>query len=156
MLLALISDSHGTVDPRLTELFLKLEDTLPPLTIVHAGDVGDHGGAGLVLERYSSGAAASSPSKRRVVHAVSGNVDLQSDGLPEKIVLRFGGLKLLVRHIVGNGPKGIDGTARASIDREAPDIVVCGHSHIPACFRLEPGGAWVVNPGEKRQETRSL
>lgn len=131
MLLALVSDTHGVFDPALTTHFAGAD------AILHAGDVGSHGGHAAVLARLREVCPA--------VHAVRGNVDDDAaarQDLPESLLLTLAGWRVLLIHILAD--------AAAAIQRHLPDIVVYGHSHkygveeVPA-----PHGGLLlqVNPG---------
>jgi putative phosphoesterase len=78
--------------------------------------------------------------------AVRGNNDLghYGAGLHETAVLRLEGVKALVIHILGS-PRKLAPAARKAIERERPDLVIYGHSHVPAVEMLD--GVLYVNPG---------
>lgn len=104
--------------------------------IIHAGDVGHHGGHQAVLHRLQ---------KHAPVYAVCGNVDDTPDcTLPEELLLSVNGWRVLVTHIVGMPPRTCK-TAAARIREAAPDIVIFGHSHKPG--HIEHEGVWYINPG---------
>jgi uncharacterized protein len=81
------------------------------------------------------------------VVAVIGNIDSHAtfSSIPEEQLLIREGFKVLIRHIVGT-PGRYDPIARASITREKPDILVCGHSHILRIER-DAQGILYINPG---------
>ena len=122
--IGLISDTHGRVRPKLTEVFAGVE------RIVHAGDVG----GAAVLRAL----AAIAP-----VEAVSGNGDDRHDpSLPRARTLPVGGLTLHVSH----GDELGSPTPGALLARYDGDILVYGHTHRAVLFRA-PDGRVVVNPG---------
>lgn len=124
--IGLISDTHGWLDPRIHEAFSGCE------AIVHAGDIGKQE----VLDELAQIAA---------VHAVKGNIDGGDlRFLPLELVVEIAGKRIAVLHIAGN-PRRPRPAALDLIRREAPDVLVVGHSHIPVVGRVE-GALW-INPG---------
>lgn len=117
MLIGVISDTHGYVDPRLAAAFAGVE------TIVHAGDVG----GAHVLDALRAMAP---------LHAVYGNNDEKAGGLGLRLRedLELGGAHI---HLVHQLPH-----ARP---RPRARIVVYGHSHRALIERR--GGRLYVNPG---------
>ena len=123
-----ISDTHGYLDPQVLTEFAGVAH------IIHAGDVMD----GAILEQL----AAVAP-----VTAVAGNMD---DGKLGKLPREVAGKVAGVRFIVGHKRKRllkrldlgkIDGVGR----HESPDLVVCGHDHLPAVEWVD--GTLYLNPG---------
>ena len=118
----LVSDTHGWLDPALLEHFRGVT------AIVHAGDVGDPA----ILDVLATVAPLT---------AVRGNIDggpLRD--LPLEATLRVGGRRIAALHIAGS-PRRPNADARALVRRERPDLLIVGHSHIPAVARLGPDGA---------------
>jgi putative phosphoesterase len=119
MLIGVISDTHGYIDPRLWPVFEGID------AVVHAGDVCSES----VLEALS---------KVAPVFAVRGNNDdkLGGFGLPERLDLVLEGVAL---HVVHQLPD-----ARPSPEARA---VIFGHSHRPLIewrndvLYLNPGAA---------------
>lgn len=131
--LGVVSDTHGWLDPELLEIF----DEYGVEAVVHAGDVGD--------PEILDDLGAFGP-----VHAVRGNIDGgELRRLPEEELVEFGGLRVAIRHIAGN-PRRPKRPALELIDRESPDVLVVGHSHIPAVDRVD-GTLW-INPGAAGRE----
>ncbi|CAN5884023.1 metallophosphoesterase family protein [soil metagenome] len=122
MLVGLISDTHG----------LMRADALAALhgveLILHAGDVG-----GLSVLRELQGIAP--------VHAVYGNVDDPLFGLPQRLALTLGGLKVHVSHGHELGSPTPEKLAR----QYTADIIVFGHTHKPVMQTVR--ATLVVNPG---------
>ena|SRR6185295_1152885 len=121
--IGVISDTHGFLDPKVTEYFAGVDH------ILHGGDIGSpHVIAD--LERIAP------------VTAVLGNNDA---GLSfrETEVLELGKRKFLVHHIVD--PKFPAEAIKGRIAREKPDVVVFGHSHKP--FSEAIGTTLYFNPG---------
>jgi hypothetical protein len=129
--IGLISDTHGWLDPAVAEHFSSVD------LILHAGDVGNEE----ILEQLAEVAP---------VAAVRGNVDggpLRD--LPEELVIDVAGQRVAMRHIAG-GPRRPGRAAAALIERESPDVFVCGHSHVPVATRVADT-LW-VNPGAAGRE----
>lgn len=116
----LISDTHGLLRPQALDA-LRGSDA-----IVHAGDIG----ASSILEALTEIAPLT---------AVRGNNDrgAWAADVPETNVLEIGGVIVYVLHDL------------ALIDLDPAvagfHVVVCGHSHRPACEKRH--GVWYVNPG---------
>jgi putative phosphoesterase len=117
MLIGVISDTHGYVDPRLPAAFAGVD------AIVHAGDVGGPH----VLEALRAMAP---------LHAVYGNNDEKLGGLGLRLHEDFdlAGLRF---HLVHQLPHARPG--------DATDVLVFGHSH--RTLIEQRGPALYVNPG---------
>ena len=117
MLIGVISDTHGFVDPRLAAAFAGVD------AIVHAGDVG----GAHVLETLRAMAP---------LHAVYGNNDEKLGGLGLRLREDFdlAGVRF---HLVHQLPH-----ARPA---KATDVVVFGHSH--RALIEQRGPVLYVNPG---------
>ncbi len=123
MLIGIISDTHGFVDPQIPEIFAGVQH------ILHAGDIGLHSVL-LELERIAP------------VTAVLGNTDsLVHANLTEVVTLEA--RKFLVHHIVA--VHSLEEQLKLRIAREAPDVVVFGHTHRP--FSETIGETLYLNPG---------
>ncbi len=123
MKIGVISDTHNHLDPRVPELFTGVEH------ILHAGDIGLPWII-LQLEQIAP------------VTAVLGNNDEGLD-YQETEILTLAGRKFLIHHIVAPGaPKE---NLRRIITREAPNIIVFGHTHQP--FAGQHGDIFYFNPG---------
>lgn len=133
MLIGVLSDTHGVYDPSLAGHFAGCE------CILHAGDVGSHGGAAAVLDRLR-------PLAPRL-EAIRGNVDDDAEAtalLPTTQLLSLAGWAVLLVHSLAD--------AAAACPPQPPiDIVICGHSHkfsVEHGAAAPGGGQWlVVNPG---------
>ena len=110
MNIALLSDTHGHLDPRLPELFHGVDH------ILHAGDIGQS-------------AIITALEKIAPVTAVLGNNDA---GLSfrETETLLLAGRKFLLHHIVE--PTRPTAHLRDLLIREHPDLVIFGHTHKPS------------------------
>lgn len=117
MLIGIISDTHGYLDPRLAQAFAGVE------AILHAGDVG----ATRVLDALREVAP---------VYAVRGNNDdkLGGLGLPAHVDVELAGVSF---HVVHQLPH-----ARP---RDHTRVVVYGHSHKAVIEHRD--GRMYVNPG---------
>jgi uncharacterized protein len=130
MRIGLISDTHGFLDPKVLQHFHECDE------IWHAGDIGD---MTLIktLEEF------------KPVRAVFGNIDdkaLQTR-YPEDLRFSCEGLRIWITHIAGAPPK-YNPRIRKSLALEAPDVLICGHSHILRVKR-DPayGNMLFINPG---------
>lgn len=124
MLVGVLADTHGVFDPALTTHLSGVHH------ILHAGDVGSHGGAAAVLSRLRRLAPTT---------AVSGNVDANDPAvaageLPPTALLSLAGWLVLVVHILGSTE------AAEAVERHQPDVVIHGHSH-KYCVETVEGGA---------------
>ena len=127
MLVGVVSDTHGYLDPRLPELLRGVEH------ILHAGDIGDD----LVIQELGRIAP---------VTAVRGNNDREGPTslYPLEVTELFEGCKLLLTHQV-KLPKGPDDTALRDYVEAGVDAVVFGHSHI--ALQEQRGPVLSFNPG---------
>ena len=122
MLIGLISDTHSLIRAEALAALHGVE------LILHAGDVG-----GERVLRELRGIAP--------VHAVIGNTDDPASGLPRRVDLDLGGLRICVTHGHELGSPRPDNLA-SSYDA---DIIVYGHTHRPLIDTV--GATLVVNPG---------
>jgi putative phosphoesterase len=124
----ILSDTHGWLDPELVDVFVDKQVDL----LVHAGDIGNVE----ICDQLRDIAQ---------LEVVKGNIDGgELRFLPEEVVFDVGPRKVAMRHIAGS-PKRPRKAARELIERENPDVFVCGHSHIPVVGRVK-GALW-INPG---------
>jgi putative phosphoesterase len=133
---AIVSDTHGFLDPRIAELVASCD------VAVHAGDIG---GVGVLRELR--------PRLGRVL-AVRGNNDTAEKWAPgegrvlsrltDEVVLDLPGGRLVVVHgdKAGTGQKRHDRLRKSYPDARA---VVYGHSHHTLCDRRQK--PWLLNPG---------
>ncbi len=124
MKIAIISDTHNYLDPRIPPLFAGVDH------ILHAGDIGKPAIL-LALEQIAP------------VTAVGGNTDDPGFNYRETEVVQLGGRTFLLRHIVD--PCAPGSSLRARLARHHPDVVVFGHTHKPFCQDI--GGVLFFNPG---------
>jgi putative phosphoesterase len=126
LLVGVLSDTHGKLDPAIIELFSGCDH------IIHAGDVGDHD----ILAQL--GALAP-------VTAVRGNCDKEGwTGFPEASTATFDGIAVHVRHdlVMAEAFDVPTLTAMRDADR---GVVICGHTHQP--FVEHRAGVLYLNPG---------
>jgi uncharacterized protein len=131
MRIGLVSDLHGRFDPRLPKVLEGVE------RILLAGDIVEPG----LMDRL-----------RRIapVDAVRGNND-QSPvfaALPEFLRLELAGIQVMLAH------DRRDRRLPAEMARQAPDVLVVGHSHKPLVE--QEGALLVVNPGSAGPKRFSL
>jgi putative phosphoesterase len=127
--IALISDSHGNLDPSVQEHLKEADE------IWHAGDIGDVE----ILERLPKG------KKTRII---TGNIDDHHARMlyPEELVFEIEGIKVLMVHI-GGKPPGYAKGVKNQIRTIQPNLFICGHSHICKvefdknlnCLYMNPG-----------------
>lgn len=125
----LLSDTHSHVDERILNYAKKADE------IWHAGDIGD-------LK------VTDSLAKIKPVKAVYGNIDgaPARSSFPENAIFDLQGVKFLLTHI--GGPAG-KYTARVKelLDKEQPDVFICGHSHILKVMQVKGRNMMHINPG---------
>jgi uncharacterized protein len=128
--IGLLSDTHGFLDPLIFSYFGECDE------IWHAGDFG--------TVEVSDRLAAFRPLK-----GVYGNIDGNELRLIHPLHSRFEreGLKIWMTHI-GGYPGHYHPAVRALLKESAPDIFVCGHSHILRVMRDKNlGNMLCLNPG---------
>ncbi len=127
MLIGVVSDTHGYLNPRVPELLQGVDH------ILHAGDIGDGG----IIEALAEIAP---------VTVVRGNNDRTGPEslYPEEVSLTLEGLSFYLTHIV-KVPKGPDHSSMQPYLDTGANIVVYGHSHI--AFQQELGNILFFNPG---------
>jgi uncharacterized protein len=126
--IGVISDTHGYLDPRVLEEFAGVG------LIIHAGDIMD----GATLEALAGIAP---------VTAVAGNMDDGKLGkLPREVAGKVGGVRFIVGHKRKRLLKRLAlGKIEGVGKHESPDLVVCGHDHLPAVEWVD--GTLFLNPG---------
>ncbi len=127
MLVGVVSDTHGYLDPRVPVLLRGVDH------ILHAGDIGCNG----IIEELGRIAP---------VTAVRGNVDREGPEslYPLDATEVFAGCKVFMTHQV-KVPKGLDDPAMEGYQSGGFDVVVFGHSHI--ALRERRGRTLFFNPG---------
>ncbi len=129
MRIGLLSDTHGYLDPDLMNHFSRCDE------IWHAGDIGDF----KIIEKLEDLAP---------VQAVYGNIDDRriTSSLPEDLRFDREEMKVFMTHI-GGYPGKYESRIKEMMDRDPPDIFVCGHSHILKVIYDQKFGVLHMNPG---------
>ena len=124
--IGVISDTHGTADPRICKIFQGVD------LIIHAGDIGP--GVLTELETIAP------------VSAVQGNMDrfVCDRPLHEIEIIEIAQKKLLVTHIYGF-PRRITKELQELTAKLSPDVIIFGHSHY-ATNEIADGKLY-LNPG---------
>ena len=127
MLIGVVSDTHGYLNPRVLELLAGVEH------ILHAGDIGD---AGIIQEL-----ARIAP-----VTVVRGNNDRTGPEslFPEEATLELDGWNFFLTHQV-KVPKRPDDPSMEPYKKAGADVVVFGHSHIALQRQID--AVLFFNPG---------
>ena len=133
--IAILSDTHGQLDPRIAALVLGCD------LAVHGGDIGDAG----ILARLQP--------RSGEVHAVRGNNDVPSkwpeaehavlSRLPEQVVLTLPGGRLVLIH--GHQVAASGRHERLRQQFPGARAIIYGHSHRLVADQEEL--PWVLNPG---------
>jgi putative phosphoesterase len=127
--IGLLSDTHGSVHPRLFDFFKDCHE------IWHAGDIGDIRVTDILKEF-------------RPVIAVHGNIDgsvIRSEFPSEKVFIREES-KIYLTHIGGFPGKYANGISK-KLDIIQPDLFICGHSHILKVMFDQTRKMLFINPG---------
>ncbi len=129
--IGLLSDTHGWLDPKLTDFFQDCDE------VWHCGDMGDVAVADALAARFR-------------LRAVYGNIDggVLRQMFQETEVFECEGVKVVMTHI-GGYPGRYDLRIKPLLLAEAPRLFVCGHSHIAKvmfdkklnCLHVNPGAA---------------
>lgn len=128
--IGILSDTHGTWDPRFAEHFRECDE------VWHAGDIGELS----VLQRLEESVP--------IVRAVYGNIDGATirRECPLEQCFEVEGCRILMRHIVGRPGRYRNGiTTRLRLLR--PTVTVAGHSHILFVGYDPLFQTLVINPG---------
>jgi uncharacterized protein len=130
MKIGLLSDTHGYLDHRVLDYFKDCDE------LWHAGDIGES----FVADELE---------KVKPFRAVYGNVDDKSLQLrfPEDLHFSCEGLQVWMTHI-GGVPPHYNARVKKLLKERAPDIFICGHSHILRVGK-DPGfnNMLYINPG---------
>jgi putative phosphoesterase len=127
--IALLSDTHGWIHPKLFEFFQSCDE------IWHAGDIGN-------IE------TAVSLSSFRPLRAVYGNMDGAAirRSFKESLRFRIEEREIFMIHI-GGTPGHYHPKILKEIQNKPPDIFICGHSHIAKIIFDKKAGFLYINPG---------
>ena len=132
MKIGLLSDTHSWLDDQVFDYFKDCD------ALWHAGDIG-------------SLAVAEQLAAFKPLHAVHGNIDGQDirRRYPANLFFVCEGLQVWITHI-GGKPPHYTPTILNTLQRQIPDVFVCGHTHILRVMRdpqhkpllyLNPGAA---------------
>jgi putative phosphoesterase len=127
--IGILSDTHGFLDDAIFEYFKEVD------MIWHAGDIGTN-------------ALTDKLKAFKPLIAVHGNIDgheLRAE-FPQDQLIKVEDCKILITHIAGGVGK-YNAHVQSLINRERPDILVCGHSHIVKVLKDPKYGFLHVNPG---------
>jgi putative phosphoesterase len=127
LVIGVISDTHGYMDPRVFSIFEGVDH------ILHAGDLG--------AEEVAIELEALAP-----LTAVSGNVDahLPPGRFPPFNRFKARGWNFLISHQALLGGRVLE-ALEPNLKLEEPDLVIFGHTHRP--FYGWVGGRYFFNPG---------
>ena len=127
MKLLIISDTHGEMPADIKKIEFD--------AVIHAGDIGDAAFFGKL----------DSETGDRNLYAVYGNTDFVLSGyLPETVSAEIGGFQFFIVHNL-TAPHRITPANEKIIADTHPEIVVSGHTHVPAVE--ERNGIVFINPG---------
>jgi uncharacterized protein len=128
--IGLLSDTHGYLDEQVLHHFRDCDE------IWHAGDVGP---GGIVAQLQAA----------KPFRGVYGNIDGPdvSEDCPEHQRFELDGVRVWMTHIGGTPPR-YNPAVRPWLQRDPPDVFICGHSHILKIAR-DPTlrNLLYVNPG---------
>ncbi|MFM7193870.1 MAG: metallophosphoesterase family protein [Bacteroidota bacterium] len=133
MLIGLLSDTHGWLDPTLERHFKQCDE------IWHAGDLGPE--------------VANDLQRWKPLRAVFGNIDdsATQHQFPEHYRITIDGISFWMTHI-GGSPPTYHPAVRSSLNTQPPDVFICGHSHLAKAYRdPEKRNMLFLNPGAAGQ-----
>ena len=116
MIIGVIADTHGCLDPTVLEHFADCDE------VWHAGDFGS--------------TVANELRQFKPLRGVYGNIDnnVVRAEFPENQIFKCEQIPVLMTHIAGRLGT-YDGRVRQLMAQHQPQILVCGHSHIPRVER---------------------
>lgn len=130
MKIGLLSDTHGSLDPKVFKYFEACDE------LWHAGDIGTEE----VLDQLEA---------FKPLRAVYGNIDGAKIRIryPKDLRFQCQGLKVWITHIGGYPPR-YNKEVRPQLAGSPPDVFICGHSHILKIGR-DPAlnNMLYINPG---------
>ncbi len=129
MKIGLLSDTHGTLDPKVLEFFKNCDE------IWHAGDIGNE-------------ATANQFEQFKPFRAVFGNIDGFDLRLRFKLTEIFNceETQVLMTHI-GGYPGHYEKNVASLLSEIKPKIFICGHSHILRVINDKKHDLLYLNPG---------
>lgn len=113
--IGLLSDTHSYLDEQVFTHFDSCDE------LWHAGDIGSPD----VIDRLRA---------RWPVRVVCGNIDNESVEWPANQRFELEGLTIWMTHIGGKPPR-YNPVVRPILQRNPPDVFICGHSHILSVMR---------------------
>ena len=127
--IGLLSDTHGYLDQRIIEHLDVCDE------IWHAGDIGSPE----VLNRLEA---------LKTLRAVYGNIDGQSIRVGLQLMQRFvcEEVDVLIKHI-GGYPGKYDSSILPIIQKNPPNLLIAGHSHILKVMYDKKNNFLFINPG---------
>jgi len=127
--IGLLSDTHGSVNPRILEFFSTCDE------LWHAGDIGD-------------AKTADSLAAMRPLKAVHGNIDGTELRMsyPKNLVFDCEQVRVVMTHI-GGYPGRYEKEAKQLILIEKPELFISGHSHILKVIYDQKHALLHINPG---------
>lgn len=127
--IGLLSDTHSHLDASALDHLAACDE------IWHAGDIGDIS----IIQMLES---------IKPVSAVHGNIDdlVMQKRYPEDLWLEREGLRILITHIAG-APPNYNPRLNKILQKQPPDILICGHSHILKVKRDAARNLIYINPG---------
>ncbi|HET6243667.1 MAG: metallophosphoesterase family protein [Bacteroidetes bacterium] len=127
--IALISDTHNYLDPSIFKHLEQVDE------IWHAGDVGTID----IIERLK---------KIKTLRAVYGNIDGQDVRKECPLIQRFfcEQVDVLITHI-GGYPGRYNPDIKLLLEKNTPDLFICGHSHILKVINDKQLNLLHMNPG---------
>tara|TARA_X000000368_G_scaffold415736_1_gene408102 strand:- start:151 stop:645 length:495 start_codon:yes stop_codon:yes gene_type:complete len=125
----LLSDSHGYIDQKIIKYFDDVDE------VWHAGDIGNLKVCEIIL-------------KTKPLKAVFGNIDNFEirEKFHEDLNFHCEGLKIYITHI-GGYPGNYDKRVKKVIEKNRPNIFICGHSHILKVIYDKKNDLLHMNPG---------
>lgn len=130
--IGVFSDTHlDASEESLRFLTYVLEEHLKSVDMIfHAGDLEESG----ILKAF----------EKYPCHVVRGNMDLATNGLPKKKIVKIGKFKIGLIH--GDGfASGIEKRLQSAFRHEQINCFVFGHTHHPVCYKQD--GILYFNPG---------
>jgi uncharacterized protein len=127
--IGLLSDTHGFIDQKVFSFFAECDE------IWHAGDFGNIESADKLAEF-------------KPLRGVYGNIDDHQVRLsyPKHHKFRCEEVKVWMTHI-GGYPGHYDKSVRPGLNDEAPQLFICGHSHILRVMYDKKYNLLYMNPG---------
>ena len=129
MKIGLLSDTHGYLDPAIFDYFKDCDE------LWHAGDIGNM----KIIEKLE---------KFKPLRAVYGNIDggILRQTFPLDLKFNCEGMDVWITHI-GGYPGRYSKRIRETLQVQAPQLFICGHSHILKIMPDKKYNLLHINPG---------